>query len=288
MSGADKARKKPGSAREMPGTMSPSGVVRRATSERAAQIAARVGYLISGLMHLLIAYLVVRIAFGSNGDADQTGALKTIADTTGGVIALWAVAVALVPLTLWRLAETVVGLHPAERRRDPRDFRTVNRLKAFGLAIVYAAVAITAMQFALGRRRSSAAQNAGLSARLMQSNQGKVVLITVGLVIVAIGSYFAFKGASRKFCNDLTVSPGRAMTALGFCGYVAEGVVLAGAGLLVVVASIRADPSKATGLDGAVKALREAPFGTGLILLAACGFAAYGLYSFALTRYSRM
>jgi hypothetical protein len=63
------------------------------------------------------------------------------------------------------------------------------------------------------------------------------------------------------------------MTALGLRGYVAEGAVLTGAGLLVVVASIRADPSKATGLDGAVKTLREAPFGTGLILLAGSGFA---------------
>lgn len=288
MSGADKARSKPGSAREVAETISPTDAVRRATSERAAQIAARVGYLISGLLHLLIAYLVIRIAFGGHADADQTGALKTIADTTGGFAALWAVAVALIPLTLWRLAETVVGLHPAEHRRDPQDLRKVNRLKAFGLAIVYAAVAITAIQFALGRRKSSAAQNAGLSARLMQSTQGKVVLVAVGLVIIAIGSYFAFKGASRKFCNDLTVSPGRAVTALGLCGYVAEGVVLAGAGLLVVVASIRADPSKATGLDGAVKTLREAPFGTGLILLAGGGFAAYGLYSFALSRYSRM
>ena len=289
MSGAGKALNKlPGSAREMAGAISPTDAVRRATSERAPRIAARFGYVISGLMHLLIAYLVVRIALGGNEHADQTGALKTIADTTGGFVALWAIAVALVPLTLWRLAETVVGLHPAERRRNPQDFRTVNRLKAFGLAIVYTAVAVTAMQFALGRRKSSAAQNAGLSARLMHSAQGKVALVTVGLVIVAIGGYFAFKGASRKFCNDLTVSPGRAITALGFCGYVAEGTVLAGAGLLVVVASLRADPSKATGLDGAVKTLREAPFGTALILLAASGFAAYGLYSFALSRYSRM
>lgn len=289
MSGADRARNKlPGSASETGGAISPTDVVRRATSERAPRIAARVGYVISGLMHLLIAYLVVRVALGGNEHADQTGALTTIADTTGGFVALWAVAVALVPLTLWRLAETVVGLHPAERRRDPRDLRTVNRLKAFGLAIVYTAVAVTAMQFALGRRKSSAVQNAGLSARLMQSAQGKVVLITVGLVIAAIGGYFAFKGASRRFCNDLTVSPGRTITALGFCGYVAEGTVLAGAGILVIVASIRADPSKATGLDGAVKMLREAPFGTGLILLAGSGFAAYGLYSFALSRYSRM
>ncbi len=272
----------------MAATISPTDVVRRATSERPARVAARAGYVISGVIHLLIAYLVFRIAFGDSGNADQSGALATLADTSGGLVSLWAVAGALVPLTLWRLAETVDGLHPAEHRRDPRDFRVVNRLKAFGLALVYAAVAITAVQFALGRRQSSAAQNAGLSARLMQSTQGKAILIVVGMVIVAIGGYFAFKGASRKFLNDLSVSPGRALTALGICGYVAEGLVLAGAGLLVVVASVYADPSKATGLDGAVKTLRQAPFGTALIILAASGFAAYGLYSFALSRYSRM
>jgi hypothetical protein len=122
----------------------------------------------------------------------------------------------------------------------------------------------------------------------MQSTQGKTILIMIGLVIVAIGGYFAFKGASRKFLNDLTVAPGPALTALGICGYIAEGLVLASAGVLVVVASVRADPSKATGLDGAVKTLRYAPFGAALIILAGSGFAAYGLYSFALSRYSRM
>jgi hypothetical protein len=267
---------------------SATDVVRRATGERSARIAARAGYVMTGVVHLLIAYLIVRVALGDRANADQTGALTTLAHTTGGFTTLWAVAAALVPLMLWRLAETVVGLHPAEQRRERQDFRIVNRLKAFGLAIVYAAVAVTAVQFALGRRKSSAAQDAGLSARLMQSPQGKALLIVVGIVIVAIGSYYAFKGASRKFINDLTVTPGRTLTALGICGYVAEGIVLAFAGVLVIVASIRVDPSKATGLDGAVKSFGHAPFGTALILLAAGGFAAYGLYSFALSRYSRM
>jgi hypothetical protein len=153
--------------------ISPADVVRRATSERSARIAARAGYVISGVVHLLIAYLIVRIALGNRANADQTGALATLADTTGGFATLWAVAAALVPLTLWRLAETTIGLHPAEHRRDPQDFRVVNRLKAFGLAVVYAAVAVTAVQFALGRRKSGAAQDAGLSARLMQSTQGR-------------------------------------------------------------------------------------------------------------------
>jgi hypothetical protein len=83
----------------------------------------------------------------------------------------------MVPLTLWRLAETIVGLHPGERHNpNPKDLRWGNRLKALGLAVVYAAVAVTAVQFALGSRKSGAAQNAGLSARMMRSTEGKAVL----------------------------------------------------------------------------------------------------------------
>ena len=268
---------------------SPTGVLRSATAHPVARVAARAGYVIGGVLHLLIAYLIFRIALGSGGNADQTGALGTIADTTAGNVALWAVAVALVPLTLWRLAETILGLHPGERHhRDPKDFQWGNRLKALGLAVVYTAIAVTAVQFALGSRKSSAAQDAGLSARLMRFTPGKALLVMIGLVIVVIGCYFTFKGASRRFCNDLTVSPGGAITVLGVCGYVAEGLVLAGAGVLVIVAAVRADPSKATGLDGAVKTLGQLPYGTVLIMCAALGFAAYGCYSFALSRYARM
>jgi hypothetical protein len=273
----------------MTGGTSPTAVVRDATADPIARVSARAGYVISGVLHLLIAYIIVRIAIGSGGEADQTGALRAIAGTAGGNAALWAVAVALVPLTLWRLAETILGLHPAERHnRDPKDLRLANRLKALGLAVVYAAVTATAVQFALGGRNSSAAQNVGVSGRLMRSTEGKAVLVVIGLVITAIGCYFAYKGASRKFCNDLTVSPGRAITVLGLFGYVAEGVVLAGAGILVVVAAVRADPSKATGLDGSVKTLGQAPYGIVLLMCAAAGFAAYGCYSFALSRYARM
>lgn len=270
-----------------------AGAVRSATNQRGAQIAARVGYLINGMLHLLIAYIIFRIAIGSGSgdDADQSGALATLAQTHGGFLALWGVAVALVPLTLWRLAETVLGLHPSEHHEpnpDPDDFLMVNRLKAFGLAVVYAAVAAMAVQFALGSRDSSAERTVGLSTWLMRTPEGKAVLAVLGFGVTAVGCYFAFKGASRRFRDDLNISGGRLLTVLGASGHVAEGLVLAVAGALVVVASVRADPSKATGLDGAVKALGQMPFGSVLIGIAAAGFAAYGLYSFALARYARM
>jgi Domain of Unknown Function (DUF1206) len=265
------------------------GAVNRATDSPAVRWFARAGYSVSAVLHLLVAYMIVRIAFGSAGEADQTGALATLASKGGGAVSLWIVAGGLIALAMWRLAETLLGLHPGESRTaDSRRTPIVNRLKAFGLAVVYGAVAFTAIQFALGASRRGSRQAAGLSARLMQSGGGKAVLVIVGLVIAVIGGYYMYKGTSRKFLNDLRLPCGPLMTALGVCGHVAEGSVLFAAGICIIAATYSSDPAKATGLDGAVKALGEAQFGQAVLIAAATGFAAYGLYSFALTRYSRM
>ena len=140
----------------------------------------------------------------------------------------------------------------------------------------------------MGSGQSSGQQNAGLSAQLMQSGWGKALLIVVGLGRRAVGGYHVYKGASKKFLKDLRVSGGTGITAVGVTGYVAKGLVLAGAGVLVIVATLQADPSKATGLDAAVKTLGQAPFGKFLLIVAALGIAAFGAYSFVRSRYGRM
>jgi hypothetical protein len=212
-----------------------------------------------------------------------------VASRPGGTATLYVITAGLVALALWRLAESVLGLHPAEHLdAHKRDSPVVHRLKAFGLALVYGAVALTAIQFALGAETGGSKQTAGVSARLMQSGGGKAALVAVGLVIVVIGGYYTRKGLSRKFLNDLNIDGGRLLTALGVYGHVAEGLVLSAAGLSVIAATIFDEPAKASGLDGAVKALGSTQFGGAILIAAAVGFASYGLYSFALTRYSRM
>ncbi|MGA5464789.1 DUF1206 domain-containing protein [Mycobacterium sp. NPDC050041] len=264
-------------------------VVHRATRHDGLQTAARSGYVVSGLLHLLIAYVIVRIALGHRGDADPSGALATVAETRGGAIALWVIVVALVPLMMWRLAESLIGLHPAESHDPDRDDAgKLNRLKAFGLLLVYCGVMVTAVRFAAGDRESSRDQNTGISSRLMHTVPGQTALIVTGIVVAVIGGYYAYKGASRRFLADLTGPVSPLIVVLGLCGYVAEGIVLAIAGVLLVVAAVDADPSKAAGLDAAVKALGATQAGTMLLIGAAVGFGAYGLYSLTLTRYSRM
>ena len=64
--------------------------------------------------------------------------------------------------------------------------------------------------------------------------------------------------------------------------------MLVGTGVLVLVAVATADPSKASGLDATVKSLSGLPAGQVLMLLAAAGIAAYGVYCYWLTHFARM
>lgn len=265
------------------------GVVDRATDSKAFEYTARAGFAASGVLHLLVAFIILRLAFGSGGNADQSGALATLAQQPGGTLMLWVAAIGLLALGLWRVAEAVVGSKPGERSGQGRDDSPAwKRVKSLGLAVVNFAIALSAARFAMGSGQQSSQQNAGLSAQMMQSGWGKVLLIAVGLGVAAVGGYHVYKGAAKKFLKDLRVSGGTAITAVGVTGYIAKGLVLLGAGLLVIVATLQADPSKSTGLDAAVKTLGQAPFGKFLLVLAALGIAAFGAYSFVRSRYGRM
>jgi hypothetical protein len=263
------------------------GAVDKATDSNAFEYAARAGFAASGVLHLLVGYIILQIALGSGGSADQSGALATLAGQTGGKVVLWIATIGLIALGLWRLAEAFIGSKPGERSGG-EDNPAWKRAKSVGLAIANFAIAFSAMQFATGTGQSSGQQNSGISAQLMQHGWGKLLLILVGLGVIAVGGYHVYKGATKKFLKDLRVSGGTGINAVGISGYVAKGLVLAGAGILVIVATLQADPAKASGLDAAVKTLGQAPFGKFLLIVAAIGIAAFGAYSFVRSRYGRL
>jgi hypothetical protein len=241
------------------------------------------------VLHLLIAFIILRIAFGSGGNADQSGALATLAGQPGGALILWVAAGGLVALGLWRIAEALVGSKSGERSTRTDDGTSAwERAESLGLAVVSLAIALSAARFAMGSGRQSTQQNAGLSAQMMQSSWGKATLIVVALGLIAVGGYHVYKGAAKKFLKELRVTGGTGITAVGVIGYAAKGAVLAGAGVLVIVATLQADPSKATGFDAAVKTLGHAPFGKVLLIVAGLGIAAFGAYSFVRACHGRM
>ncbi|OBG25138.1 DUF1206 domain-containing protein [Mycobacterium sp. 852002-51057_SCH5723018] len=248
---------------------------------------ARAGYVVNGLLHLIVGYLAIRIACGEGGTADQTGALATLATKPGGPVVLWVATAALLTLGLWRLVETAFG-RSSDRESQGSSSAAWERAKAFGLAAVYLAFAYSALGFARGAGQPADRQNSSVSARLMQTTAGTLALIACGVIIVAVGVYHIYKGASCNFVGDLKGKTGDLVRRLGAAGYVAKGVVIAGTGALVVVAACSSEPKKATGLDGALKTLGAQPYGPALLVAAGLGIITYGLYSFVMARSNKM
>ena len=102
-----------------------AGAAEKATESRGFVLAARVGFVAAGLLHVMIGVIALRIASGGSGTADQSGAIQELATTPGGGVLLWICFLGCVALALFLLAQALVG---AGRRRGREQ--TKARLKA--------------------------------------------------------------------------------------------------------------------------------------------------------------
>ncbi|MGV8851548.1 MAG: DUF1206 domain-containing protein [Rhodoglobus sp.] len=263
-----------------------SGAARSAKNSTALRVLARLGFAVNGLVHILIGALAVGIATdGGSTDADQSGAFQQLASTPGGVFLLWSVVLGMFALGLWLIISAFLMPGGDSKRRWAR------RVAEAAKGLTYIALGATAVPFALGGSTSSSGSSSSLSGTLMSSPAGVIVLIVVGLAVVGIGVYFVRKGVTQKFTDDISLprEPMRKVVlALGISGYVAKGIAIGIAGILVVVAAVTHDPSKSTGLDGALTSLAALPFGVVILIVIAIGLIAYGLYCFVRARFARL
>jgi hypothetical protein len=58
--------------------------------------------------------------------------------------------------------------------------------------------------------------------------------------------------------------------------------------VLTVVAAVNYDPKKASGVDGALRTVRDAPAGEVLLVLVAIGLIMFGLYGCCEAKYRRV
>lgn len=255
---------------------------RSAVDHPALEWLARAGFVMNGVMHLLIGWIAIRIALGTGGgEASNSGALAQIAEAPGGQAMLWAGAVAFVALGLWQVTEMFLG-----------SDEMTDRVRAGAKAVVYLALGVTTARFASGGGGSDSQTASGTTAGLLGSGPGKIAVTVAGLVLVGVGVYHVYLGATKKFVEDLERTGGgnigRAMVSAGQLGYIAKGVALTTLGGLVVAAVVTADPDKAGGLDSALRTVGEQPFGQVLLILTGVGIALYGVYSIGRARYGRM
>ncbi len=259
-------------------------VRRRADDSDWMDHAVRVGLISFGVVHLLMAWLALRLAFGdSGGSASSQGALQTLARNPLGRVSLYVVAVGFVALVGWQAMEALWG------HRDRSGGRRVRkRVTSAGKVVVYAALAASAFKTAIGAGSGGGTQ--GLTARLMGLPAGPLLVGLVRLRIVGVAGASASRGVAESFRDDTEIDgqigrDGGAYVLLGKVGHVSKGVAVAIVGALFLYAAFTHDPQKSGGLDQALHKLLDQPFGTPLLVLIALGFACYGLFCFAWARH---
>ena len=250
---------------------------RKATRNPVFRISARAGFIASGLVQLVVGVIAIEIALHhSKSSADQSGALGDLARAPGGPVLLWVVTIGSFALALWLVVSGALATG-----KDTKS-EWGHRLRDWGKGIVYLAIGFTALTFARGGTSSSTHSAQKGSADVLKLPGGPVLLGIVGLGVIVLGVFLIYRGVAKKFVESIRVpsgTAGRATVALGQVGYAARGVAIGVVGVLFVVAAFTADPQKASGLDGALKAFAALPFGAVLLVVIGLGWIASGVYT---------
>jgi hypothetical protein len=268
------------------------GAAHRAGQSDGLENLARIGLIAYGVVHLLVAWLALQLAWGGGGgkSADQSGAMQTLAESPVGKPLLWIVAVGLIALAAWQAAEMLRWRSGWSASGKTRTRALKKSGKAIVKAIVYAALAVLAIRFANGGGQSSSQQQQRTTAGVFGWPAGRELVGAAGLVLIGIGAFHVYRGVTKGFLKEIDTTDAsagarRLVTRLGQVGFPGKGVAMAVVGGLLVYAAVSFDPAKASGLDGAMKTILGLPYGQILLTLVAVGIAAFGAYCFVRARY---
>jgi hypothetical protein len=258
----------------------------RAHHSDALDVAIRAGLVAYGVVHLLIAWLALQLALGDqSGKASSQGALHQLSQQPFGEALVWAIAVGMFLLVLWRLLEAVWGHRDAEGGKRVRK-RLTSALKA----VLYGAIGVSAVKVALGSSGGKKSGSDSTTAKLMDLPAGQWIVVAVGLAIIGYGLNLIRRGWTEKFAEHLDAEgksgdAGRAYLMFGKVGHIAKGVAIGVVGGLFVYAGLSHQSKKSGGLDVALHKVLEQPFGPFLLGAIALGIACYGLFCFARARH---
>jgi Domain of Unknown Function (DUF1206) len=259
--------------------------MRRADNSDWLDHGARLGLAVYGVVHLLIAFAAVQIAFGDSSEqASQEGAFSQLSQSPVGDAGLVLVAIGFAFLMVWQLVEAVVGHRSSDGAK-----RWVKKAGSLGKAVLYGVLAFSAARMVVDSSGGGSGTDS-MTADLMAAPAGQLLVGLLGAGIVAVGAYLAFKGWSEKFTEDLDVQAqaGRRrepIVLLGKVGYIGKGAALAAVGALFVAAAVQHDAQQSGGLDVALQELLAQPMGQALVIAVGLGLASFGLYCFAWARH---
>lgn len=253
---------------------------------------ARLGYLAKGIVYAIVGILAVQAALGTGGQTTDTkGALGAIAAQPFGKFLLVLLVIGLIGYVVWRFIQAIKD--PEHKRNDPQSL--ARRIGSAISGLIYAGLALSAIRLIMGSGggSSGASSQQDWTARLLSQPFGQWLVGLIGAFIVGFGFYqlyIAYKAKFRKEMKLREMSPTEETwaTRLGRFGEAARGIVFIIIGFFLLQAARQSDASQVRGLDGALQALAQQPYGPWLLGIVALGLVAYGIHMGVQARYRRI
>ena len=248
---------------------------------------ARVGFITRGIVYGTIGIMAARLAMGFGGTTtDANGAIKILSDQPFGQFLLLLLCVGFAGYALWRFVQAFNKTKTHDKKGS------LESVKYIIMGLINGGLSYFALNLFLNRNPGSSSTQS-MTAKLMSQPMGLWLVGLVGLAFIAIGFYQFYKAYKEKFKDDLMTEQMDSReieitTKVAKAGLSSRGVVFCIIGAFLIQSAITHDPSKAKGLDEALKVLIQQPYGAFLLGIVAIGLIAYSAFSFINARYNKI
>lgn len=249
---------------------------------------ARIGYLIKGVVYLMIGGLAFQFAVGvGGGTVGPSGALASILRQPWGQVLLSVTAVGLFGYALWRLGQGVFDLE--HKGRDARGL-----LKRFAYLVAgfgYGGLGLEALRMVLGAFSGVERDTTELwVGRILAAPAGGWIVGAGAVVMAALAVNAAVVAFGRLYRKKLNLADmNRFMVIVAdvsaIAGLLGRGAVFGLVGLLLAEAAWRRRAEEAGSSAEALDRLLVWPAGSWLLGAVASGLVAYGAFALVQARY---
>ncbi|AHL76381.1 membrane protein [Stutzerimonas stutzeri] len=241
---------------------------------------ARSGYAARGVVYLIVGAFAFMAGIGSGDTVGTKGAIQQLLGQPFGEALLWIMVVGLVAYVAWRLTQAITD--PEGHGTDAKGL--LIRAGLLGSAIAYTLLAL----FTLGLLGSSIGESAGggsgngdFLSGLLGWKYSNYLVYVVALVPLGVGIAHIIKGWKAKFEKYFYASEDvmRWVRPISRAGLIARGVAFLIVAGMLFSGGARYEPTEPPGLQEALNALQNLPFGTFWLSLVGLGLVAFALYS---------
>lgn len=250
---------------------------------------ARFGMVAEGVIYLLIGGLSLAGAFDpSKHPSGTNGAMSKLAHVPLGRVALALLALGLVAFVLWQLIQAVLDPECQDGRWKIKQVAL--RIHHLWIAALHCGLVglATWQMLGFGHSGSNGQTQKHLTAIALRLPWGRWLVggIAIGILAFALIQLITACIPEHDTRMDLSETRWRRpILALLVLGYAGRGVLFGLIGVFLLHAAWTYDPSKATGIGGALTSLRHHPYGEWLLGAVSVGLIAFGLAKIAKTRF---